>query len=521
MFLLRQIGRFVLRAGRMVFGLAALAAIGALGACATSHSALSHAEPRTNSALPPDVLALISSAELPLNSVSILVQPLNRRAQARLSYNVDVPMQPGSTMKLITSVVALERLGPLHRGRVEWRGTLSGAADASNTALAGTSVIRGVGHAELNVEATNRWLKSLMDSGVREISGTVVIDRSHYSPTRPDLGLTPFDEAPEFRYNVVPDALSLNMNLMGVRLQSTSTTVSLAMDPPLAGVALTGDFKLIDASCPSWENGWVLPVVVEANGTATVKLSGTFPRNCKASTQLNVLDRTRFAHGFLASLWRQMGGVWSAAVREATPAEVLPAGQILASSSARPLSELLREINKISDNPITRMTFLALGTQSAAVGANHTADRAAASVKAWMTDNQIDTTGLVLDNGSGLSRSERISARTLGQVLQVAGASRWAPELQASMPIVGVDGTMRNRLKNTAAQERARMKTGTLRNAYAVAGYVRDAADQPLVVVAMLNDEKVQGKTARAVLDAVIEWAAKSRGSKISLEVDF
>ena len=410
-------------------------------------------------------------------------------------------------MKLMTAAAALELLGPIHRSAVEWR-----AAPPLGDTLAGPHHVRGLGHTELNAEATSRWLKSMRDAGVQRITGEVLLDRSSYTPSRVDLSTPPFDESPEFRYNVVPDALAFNTNLMGLRLSANSDTFSVTMDPPLPGVVLNANFKLIDRKCADWENGWVLPQVRVQDKQSVVALSGTFPRNCKASTEINVIDRSLFAAAWLQLHWQQLGGVWDATVRELTDGQAAPALPLQARAASRPLAETLRTINKSSDNPVTRMTYLALAEHAPTTvpGTATTAQKAEQTLRSWMVKNQIDDTGLVMDNGSGLSRSERISANTVAQTLQVMARSNWAPEFMSSLPIVGVDGTMRNRGKGSPAAERARMKTGTLRNAYALAGYVQNKAGDWQVVVAMVNHEQVGGTKARQLLDAVLQWAATS-----------
>ena len=159
---------------------------------------------------------------------------------------------------------------------------------------------------------------------------------------------------------------------------------------------------------------------------------------------------------------------------------------------------MVRDINKPSDNTLARTVFLSLGSLEAdpvlgsrpipGVGAETTFSRADQAVRKWMRQHGINDAGLVMENGSGLSRLERISPVQMGGLLKAGLRSDWSPEFQASMPIVAVDGTMRKRLKDSPAAGHARMKTGTLSNVVAIAGYVRDANGQLCVVVAMIND---------------------------------
>jgi D-alanyl-D-alanine carboxypeptidase/D-alanyl-D-alanine-endopeptidase (penicillin-binding protein 4) len=171
---------------------------------------------------------------------------------------------------------------------------------------------------------------------------------------------------------------------------------------------------------------------------------------------------------------------------------------------------MLRGMVKRSDNALTRLTFLRLGVPLAERDPSLTSQQAGArAVQEWLHDQRIDSRGAVLDNGSGLSRSERLSPQQLGLILRAAQAGPWAPEFTSTLPIAGVDGTMRNRLKDSPAAGRARIKTGTLANAAAVAGYVPDRSGRLWVVVGIVNHDNAA--EARPALDALIDWVARRR----------
>ena len=138
--------------------------------------------------------------------------------------------------------------------------------------------------------------------------------------------------------------------------------------------------------------------------------------------------------------------------------------------------------------------------------------RAEREIRNWLRQNNIDDTGMVLENGSGLSRSERITPAQLAGVLKAGYQSFWAPELLASLPLAAMDGTMRTRLKDSPAAGRSRVKTGALKNVVAVAGYVLDAQGRQCVVVGMINSDTMKGSEGRAVLDGLIDWVARSGG---------
>jgi D-alanyl-D-alanine carboxypeptidase/D-alanyl-D-alanine-endopeptidase (penicillin-binding protein 4) len=275
---------------------------------------------------------------------------------------------------------------------------------------------------------------------------------------------------------------------------------------------------LIDGPCPQWESGWKLPeVVTERGGKLKVVLHGTFPKNCVASNSINVVDRQDYVDRVVRTAWRKLGGkIDGETIDGATPA----GAKLLAAHVSRALPEVVRDINKPSDNTLARTVFLSLGSleADAALGSHPIAEaskentfiRADLAVRNWMRLHSIDDTGLVLENGSGLSRLERITPRQMAGLLLAGQKSNWAPEFMASMPIVGVDGTMRNRLKDSPAAWRARMKTGTLKNVVALAGYVPDATGQQCIVVAMINSDNTRDGKGRVVLDALADWVARS-----------
>ena len=455
--------------------------------------------------LPQPVAARLRAAGLADDTIGVVVQRLSD-GKTVVSHGADHSMQPASTMKLVTSLVALETLGPAFRGRTELR-TRGEIADG---VLRADLVLRGGADVDLDWQAFERMLRVLRLQGIRELRGDFVLDRTLFDPARTDLGTAPFDEAPEFRYNVIPDALLLNTNLLQLDLFSDDRDVRIAMAPQLEDVTVVSAFKLVDRDCDDWEDGWVIPEVKgRRDGAIVIRLQGEFPRRCLASTAINVVERVAFADRLFRAAWKRMGGTFRGRTRDgASPADA----RVLVEHRSRPLGEVMRDINKRSDNPITRVIYLAIGANSAGDPDMPTAQRAEREVRAWFARKGIDSDGLVLENGSGLSRRERIRPAQLASVLRAAAASEWAPEFLASLPIVAVDGGMRKRLRESPAAERSRIKTGTLRDASAIAGYVKDDAGETYIVVAMINDELARKQVARPVLDALVDWVAGAKG---------
>jgi D-alanyl-D-alanine carboxypeptidase/D-alanyl-D-alanine-endopeptidase (penicillin-binding protein 4) len=232
-----------------------------------------------------------------------------------------------------------------------------------------------------------------------------------------------------------------------------------------------------------------------------VNLKGAFPRGCQIKQALNLVDRDQVDPSAMLHFWQSLGGTAANSTVGPTP----EGARTVAVHLARPLAELLRGVMKRSDNPLTRLVYLQLGATDTT---RPTRQAAEARVRAWLQKNKIDDSSLVIDNGSGLSRSERFSPQLLGQVLLRSAQGRHAPELMSSLPLAGVDGTLSRRMKGGPAEGRARLKTGTLRDAVGLAGYVLDANNRQWVVVALLNHPKANAQ-GRPVLDALITALAQ------------
>lgn len=461
---------------------------------------------RAAAQLPEPVRAALQAAGLPEDAIGLVIERVSDQ-RVLFSHQAERSLQTASTMKLLTTAVALERLGPAYRGRTELRS----AAAVSGDVLQGDLALRGLADADLNTAAFRGMLQSLRQQGIAEIAGDLLLDRTFFSPPRIDIGVPPFDESPEFQYNVIPDALLLDNNLFNLTMESTKEGFTVQVNPALDRVVLATAMTLVEGVCKDWEDGWKTPRVERLDdGTLRVVLHGSYPRDCKATTRINVLDRTDFIDRLFRSLWRELGGRFSGVTREAAAPALT---RLLAEHRSRALPEIVRDINKPSDNALTRSLLMTLGTVAKDGDASATSTaRGERVVRGWLRERGIPDAGLVLDNGSGLSRTERLPPRLLADVLRVMHKSEWAPEFLASLPIVGIDGTMRNRLKDSPATGRARVKTGTLRDVAAVAGYVRNADGEQCILVGLINHPQASHKIARPVVDALIEWLSQQPG---------
>jgi serine-type D-Ala-D-Ala carboxypeptidase/endopeptidase (penicillin-binding protein 4) len=492
----------LLSALRRLCWLAGLAAVGASASAASAQAEL-----------PETVRTALKNAGLSEEQFGAIVLPL-RAKEPVVAHRPQALMQPASTLKVLTSAVALERLGANHRGFTE----LQSAAPVVDDVLQGDLVLKGGADPELGLPQLWALLAELRWAGIREIAGNVVLDRSLFRPARSDIGLPPFDEAPEFQYNVIPDALYLAGNLLAIEMISGERSMAVRITPPLERVEVVNELELVDAKCDTWDDypQWRTPETTRVPGAdgdgksegkaevVRIRLHGKFPRLCTARAQLQLMDRTDLADRLVRYAWAQLGGVWKGQAVEGTA----PAGaRVLARRDARPWGEVVRVVNKRSDNPLTRILFLSLALETQKTDTSTpSAELATRVVRQWLADKGISSQGLVMENGSGLSRIEKLTPLMLARALQAALSGPYGPELLMSLPLGAVDTP---RFANTAAAQRTRLKPGGLRNVGSLAGQVLDADGLPVVMVAIVNaDRPARGRNA---INALVEWITTNR----------
>lgn len=438
------------------------------------------AEPQT---LPAPVAQALKAAGIPAQSVAIVVRPVENE-KALLRHRGDAAMNPASLMKLVTTTAALELLGPATTWRTE---VLADVLPDANGILAGDLYLRGSGDPKLTYDRFWLLLRELRGRGVREIRGDLVIDRTAFAPTDHDPAA--FDGKLLRPYNVGPDALLFNFATLHLTLVPETNTVRVLAEPLPAGFDVINRLQLNDKTgCGDWRER------LDAQLTPTrLTLSGVFPRSCgEKRWHLAGLPNVLLLHGVFTRLWRELGGDFSGTWRErATPVSAIT----LATSESPALGELVRDINKFSNNVMARQVFLTLGA-----GTTPAADQA---IRAWLAKKGLDFPELVLDNGSGLSRRERIAADHLAQLLAVTWASPIMSELMSSLPIVAVDGTTKKRYNGVSYAGQAHLKTGSLEGVRGIAGYLLDRQGRRHIVVFMVNHPNAA--QAQPAFDTLLE----------------
>jgi serine-type D-Ala-D-Ala carboxypeptidase/endopeptidase (penicillin-binding protein 4) len=459
-------------------------------------AAQAHAGP-----LPPDVEAALQRANVPREALAVVVQEVGA-STPRLAWQALTPMNPASLMKLLTTSAALDLMGPAFT----WSTPVWIHGTTLNGVLDGNLVIKGTGDPRLVQERLWLLLRRVQQLGVREIRGDIVIDRSAFN--LPPHNPADFDNEPYRPANAGPDALLLNYKSVGLTFTPDAARgiAIVSSEPPLAGVRIDVSVPLSNGTCDDWR-GALRPDFADP---LRIRFLGSYSASCgERQWPVAYADPKGYNARVLVGLWREMGGRLVGRVREGVAPSDPPSFEL----SSPPLAELIRDINKFSNNVMAQQLFLSLAYTQRGLG---NPEQARDVLRMWLAERlgngNESGRGLVIDNGSGLSRDTRMTAQLLARVLQAAYAGPSMPELMSSLPVTGIDGTMRR--ARGSATGRAHLKTGSLRDVAGIAGYVLSAGGRRHVLVAIVNHPNANA--ARPALEALVQWTA----SDVSLPLE-
>lgn len=439
--------------------------------------------------LPPSISAALARAQIPESAVAIYVQDVTE-VSPLLAFNAERGFNPASVMKLLTTYAGLEVLGPAYR----WKTGVYTQGVWKGERLKGDLLFKGQGDPKITLETFWLMLRDLRQRGLKHLRGNLVLDRGYFEIADEDPAA--FDNEPHKPYNLGPDALLVNFRTHRVRFMARNLGARprIILDPEIAGSRIVNEVKLGNGACGDWKER------IHYHIGPRISFTGQFSVACEEKLLHLVLqDKNAYFGALFRQLWEQLGGTWQGSVVEGTVGEqAVP----LATFESPQLAEIIRDINKYSNNVMARHLYLTIGAQLRGVPAGSA--KSADAINDWLAVKGQRFLELVLDNGSGLSRDERISAAHLAWVLRAAYRSNVFAELESSLPIVAVDGTMKKRLLLGNVSGYAHIKSGSLKDVRAIAGYVLDASGRRMLVVCLLNHANAdQGAAAQ---DALLEW---------------
>ena len=446
--------------------------------------------------LPAGIERVLSGHAISPDEVSILVEPLDSR-EPILSHEADVPRNPASVMKLVTTWTGLEVLGPAY----VWPTEVYFLGSFDGHSLHGDLAIKGYGDPFLVVEEVWKMLRVLRQTGLEEIQGDLLLDDSYFSVPAEDPGA--FDGQPYRTYNVIPNALLANFK--AVRFQFVAdpinNRVNIATDPVLGNLDIRNRLQLVDGPCRGYQAG-ISFNVADAPANDRVIFEGRFPRSCNSySFARTVLNHDTYLFGLFESLWEELGGHIHGELRHGTVPED---SKLVLTWRSPPLGDVIRSINKNSNNVMTRQLLYTLGAEK--LGPPGTQEKGEQVVRELLAARGIDASSLVLSNGAGLARESRVSVRLLADLLHGAARSAYASEFISSLSLAGQDGTTRGRFDDDEGNGKMHVKTGRLDHVSALAGIVHGDDDRNYIVAIIMNSEDAHLGPGKELEEAVMQW---------------
>jgi serine-type D-Ala-D-Ala carboxypeptidase/endopeptidase (penicillin-binding protein 4) len=445
-----------------------------------------------NLQLPAPVFQALQAENVPLENVSIYVQRVDA-VQALVVYQADLPRNPASVMKLVTSYAALDLLGPSYR----WKTQFYGLNLPQQGKQQGGIWVKGSGDPALNTSHLAVVASELQQKfNLNEICCEILLDNSAYAQQSFDAAS--FDGKPYRAYNAPAEALMVNQQAIRLQLIPSNEKVTVVAYPNWSSLIKRFDIKPIAGDCGDWKNS----LQIKREGKV-LSVRGEYPVSC-GDKYLDVnWQGAEYVGGLFYSAWEQAGGRWTQSEKTAIRMATVPENAALLTEHTSPsLAEMLREMNKTSNNVMARALYLSLSRANDVSQVASTA-KSEQVLKAWLQAKGFNFSELVVENGAGLSRQERISASHLGALLGDAFHSPVMAELSASLPIYGVDGSLSKR-KDTGLYGRAHLKTGSLENVRSIAGYVLDAKGRYWSVVFMANG--IKAEATKPAQDALLNW---------------
>ncbi|GMR21311.1 MAG: D-alanyl-D-alanine carboxypeptidase/D-alanyl-D-alanine-endopeptidase [Gammaproteobacteria bacterium] len=448
--------------------------------------------------LPPEVQKILQKYGIPSKSLSVYIHGVDDE-QPILAWQADTPRNPASTIKLLTTLVALEELGPAYR----WKTEFFTSAPVQRGLMDGDVYFKGYGDPFLVTEYLWRMVRDIRRKGLQHITGDLVLDGSYFETEGVDPAL--FDGQPYRSYNVSPGALLLNFQSVFFSFQPdvNSGRIAITADPA-PGLSIQNKIQLKSGRCGAWSKRIKLDVIQDER-QQIARFTGRYAGSCGNKGFYRAIgDAEKYFYEVFKNLWLQQRGYFNG---DLTSGGIEGVNTPYYVRESLPLSDILRLINKYSNNVMARQLLLTLGAERE--GVPGTTEKGLRVIHDWLQRKGKVFPELVLENGAGLSRRVRISAQHLGELLRDAYRSPFMPEFISSLPIAALDGTLRKRFKGSPLQGRLHLKTGLLDDVRAMAGYFIDPHGKRWVVVSLHNHARAPGRAGEAVQEALLAWLQK------------
>lgn len=407
------------------------------------------------------------------------------------AHDADLRLMPASNCKLWTSSAALALLGPDYHMATD---VLASARPDANGVITGSVYLRGGGDGLLSAADLDTLSAALSAAGVKRITGSIAGDGSRFADGPYGFGWE-WDDLGDEEFPQI-SGLEVSEGVLNVHVApgaAPGDPVTVTVEPPTDYVPF-----VITAKTGAKEAAGDC-VIVKPWRKNEFDISGTLPQGKTLDANAPVDAPPLLAATLLRQALVKHGIVVDGgAALGQTPPEAV----VLASHASLPLSEYIVRMNKPSDNLLAETLVRLLDTPG-------TVQAGRAKEMPFFQSLGVDTSPLALEDGSGVSRRDYVTARSVSQLLLgMHGRKDW-PLYYQSLPIAGVDGTLRSRMKGTLAANNVHAKTGTLSQVRALSGYVTGRDGQLYVFSLLMNNFPGSARSAGTVQDSFVEWLAE------------
>jgi len=455
-------------------------------------------------ALPAGINQIIGKSGIPKKDISIYIKEAGKSNRVVASLNADKARTPASVIKVLTTYAAVLKLGFDYR----WPTKFYRTGKIKNGVLYGDLLVKGFGDPTLSDKDLPGIVAKIKAKGIRQITGNIVIDRSYFKVgTKDNSG---FDQHTYSPYNAMPDAMMFNERISTICVTPKKNVVT--KQTPDASYRVVNKLKPVNKPCRG-RYSWPSFKVDKTQDTTTVLLKGPISKRCGTRKLCQVITKPYKSFYYALKDALQKSGV---SVKGTFRLNKIPKdAKELFTHYSKPLEQIVSKTAKKSNNLYARHLMLLLGAKM--YGAPATLSKGRQAVAYILKSRGALKSGpLHIDNGCGLSRSSRITAKILAGVLDDA-YTRYGMRWMKTLSIAGVDGTIKRRFRGTIVRNRAWMKTGTLKRVKNISGYVKSRNGRVYTTVILVNTTKGRWKAAQ-LQNNIIKWLVlyKGRGTYVA-----
>lgn len=482
-----RLGRWT-HAGGLLLGLSLL-----LGGCATA--------PKTSTSATLD--QLLADPALHGASVSLMVRDA-RSGSTLYQHNPRTRLTPASSLKLLTTAAAMDVLGPQYRFSTQ----LLSDGIRQGAVLNGNLYLRGLGDPTIQWADYQALAASLAQQGIRQVQGDLVFDDTFFDAERLGTDWSQDDESTYYGAQISALTVSPNDDFDAGSLLVTAKAPVVAGRPVTVDVSPATDYVQIGnraVSGPGNSYG-----INRQHGTNLLRLSGALAPGKQSRQLVSVWEPTQLVANLFGQALAQQGIVVQG--RRMIGGVTPTTATVLAMHDSAPLQDLITPLLKLSNNNMSEALLKSMGRKTVNAG---TAPAGVAAVAGFLKRQGIDTATLNQVDGSGLSRRNLVSSQNLTDVLLAASKQPWFNAWYNALPVAGnpdrlVGGSLRYRLRGTAAENNLHGKTGSMSGVSSLTGYVTDAKGRKLVFSMVTNNYVVAGARVKALENRLATALANS-----------